>query len=94
MTGVFAFLVALTVPLVLVLGIGIGVGLFLEWLLTIERGLAVLTGVIATAFAVHLLVRLVSAPPEDESSEPSAMIVPDVVITPLWRPRRTRKRKS
>jgi hypothetical protein len=80
------FLLVLT----LLLGIGIGVGLLLEWLLAIERGFAVLIGVVATTVAVHLLMRFLSAVGTSEEDE-----LPEVMFVPpqSWRPRkRTPKR--
>jgi hypothetical protein len=64
--GVLMVLVPITA---LLLGLGVGIGLVLEWLLAVERGMAVLLGVLSTAFAAHLLMQVLSQTPIFEVSE-------------------------
>jgi hypothetical protein len=90
MTAILGLVGLFLLVLTLLLGVGIGVGLLLEWLLAIERGFAVLIGVVATTVAAHFLTRFLSAVGVSEEDE-----LPEVMFVPpqSWRPRkRTPKR--
>lgn len=52
------------------LGIGVGTGFLLHWLMpTLDLGMCILTGVVATGIAVHFLARLLAAVNEVDDEE-------------------------
>ena len=80
--------------LTLLLGVAVGVGLFLEWLLGVDRGSAVVVGIVSITCATYLLMRLMSlAMSSQEAKLSEDELTEDFFFSPKKLRYRTRKSK-
>ena len=88
-------LIYLVIKLAL-LALSVGVGFLLHWLMpSVELGMGILIGVIATACSVHFFIRLMTAVSETEDGEVVLSAEPDFSLAHMpMRLRRKRKRRS